>query len=83
MVYRIDSSQSAAKEFSFSGLLDRNALAILAELGRRNGGATLVLRAGTEVVAECIPGLLALHLHVTAESPYLANWLARARGGQP
>jgi hypothetical protein len=39
----------------------------------------VVLRAGTEVAPECIPGLLALDLELAAESPYLARWLDRAR----
>jgi hypothetical protein len=79
MVHRIDNSQPAASEVSFFGLLDAEALTSLAALRKNGGKVRLVLRAGTTVVPECISGLLALDFVVTAESPYLARWLERAR----
>jgi hypothetical protein len=85
VVHRIDNPQPEASEVSFSGLLDAEALTSLAAMVAQRwstGSVRLVLRAGTEVVPDCIPGLLALDFTVTAESPYLARWLHSARAGE-
>jgi hypothetical protein len=45
----------------------------------RGGGAPVrvVLREGAEVERSCLPALRSLEVTLTAESPYLARWIAR------
>jgi hypothetical protein len=76
MVFRVAvESRTAFVE----GLLDGDALREVLERCRASSATRLVLRAGTVVQAECIPVLANLDMEVSAESPYLARWLERAR----
>ncbi len=82
VTHRIDVKQDQhTVVFEFHGLLDEEALRGLRETIsrlRESGEAVrVVLRAGAEVERSCLPELRTLDAAVTAESPYLARWLAR------
>lgn len=65
----------------FNGLLDADALgglrSTIALVRQEGADVRVVLRAGAEVERSCLPELRTLDAAVTAESPYLARWLAR------
>jgi hypothetical protein len=82
VTHRIDVGRHGGTiTFHVQGLLDAPALAALeasVAAARANGNsAVVVLRAGTQVDHACLPALRAMGAALTAESPYLAQWIAR------
>jgi hypothetical protein len=87
MTFRIEVAGSGgAARIVFCGLLDRAAFEALEDavrtLAAHSAGAVVVLLAeGTEAFPECVAALAALPAaDVRAEAPFLARWIASARG---
>jgi len=79
MPYRIDTVEKAeAVVLAFQGLLDAAALLdLLVRMAAAVRPAHVVLKVGTEVDPTCLSGLRRLGASsVSAESPFLARWLA-------
>lgn len=82
MTHRLDFRElGGATVLEFQGLLDQAALQVLraAVAGTPRGLARIVLRAGSEVERDCLPGLRGLEAEVVAESPYLARWISERK----
>jgi hypothetical protein len=87
MTFRIEVAGTGGRaRIVFCGLLDRAALEALQDavhaLAARSSGAVVVLLAdGTEAFPECVDALAKLpSADVRAEAPFLARWIASARG---
>jgi len=79
MTYRIDTMKEAeGVVLAFQGLLHESALAELRErLAATKTPVHVVLKVGTEVDPACLGDLRRLDAaSVSAESPFLARWLA-------
>jgi hypothetical protein len=82
VTHRIDvGRQGGTITFHIQGLLDAAALAALeasVAAARADGSsAVVVLGAGTQIDRACLPALRAMGAALSAESPYLAQWIAR------
>lgn len=87
MTFRLEvSGPGAPPRIVFCGLLDREALqalqdAVRALAARSARAVVVVLAEGTEAFPECVGALATLPAaEVQAESPFLARWIASARG---
>jgi hypothetical protein len=84
VTHRIDVGRHGGTiTFQVQGLLDRTALAALqasVAAARASGSAVVVvLREGTQVDRGCLSELRGMGAALTAESPYLARWIAAER----
>jgi hypothetical protein len=84
VTHRIDVGRHGGTiTFQVQGLLDARALAALhgaVAAAKASGSAVVVLlREGTQVDRGCLPALRGMGAALTAESPYLARWIAEER----